>query len=80
MDGSSARDPGISAAGQESGSKLRFDGERLMDRTLKAVYVWTVLALIWMGLELLLYGEIQPRTVDNIMWFLFLPFIYKAVN
>ena len=49
-----------------------------MDRTLKAVYVWTVLALIWMGLEL--YGEIQPRTVDNIMWFLFLPFIYKAVN
>lgn len=60
--------------------KLRFDGERLMDRTLKAVYVWTVLALIWMGLELLLYGEIQPRTVDNIMWFLFLPFIYKAVN
>ena len=51
-----------------------------MDRTLKAVYVWTVLALIWMGLELLLYGEIQPRTVDNIVWFLFLPFIYKAVN
>lgn len=51
-----------------------------MDRTLKAVYVWTVLALIWMGLELLLYGEIQLRTVDDIMWFLFLPFIYKAVN
>lgn len=51
-----------------------------MDRTLKAVYVWIVLALIWMGLELLLYGEIQPRTVDDIMWFLFLPFIYMAVN
>ena len=50
-----------------------------MDRTLKAVYIWIVLALIWMGLELLLYGEIQPRTVDDIMWFLFLPFIYMAV-
>lgn len=51
-----------------------------MDRTLKAVYIWIVLALVWMGLELLLYGEIQPRTVDDIMWFLFLPFIYMAVN
>lgn len=60
-------------------AKLRL-GERLMDRTLKAVYVWIVLALIWMGLELLLYCEIQPRTVDDIMWFLFLPFIYMAVN
>lgn len=50
-----------------------------MDRTLKAVSVWIVLALVWRGLELLLYGEIQPRTVDDIMWFLFLPFIYMAV-
>ena len=38
------------------------------DRTLKAVYIWIVLALVWMGLELLLYGEIQPWTVDDIMW------------
>ena len=36
-----------------------------MDRTLKAVYIWIVLALVWMGLELLLYGEIQLRTVDD---------------
>ena len=54
--------------------------DRSMDRTLKAVYIWIVLALVWMGLELLLYGEIQLRTVDDIMWFLFLPFIYMAVN
>ena len=43
-----------------------------MDRALKAIYVWIVFALVWMGLELLLYGEIQPRIVDDIMWFLFL--------
>ena len=49
------------------GAKSSVSSERLMDRTLKAVYVWIVLALIWMGLELLLYGEIQPRTVDDIM-------------
>lgn len=29
-----------------------------MDKTLKAVYVWIVLALVWMGLELLLYDEV----------------------
>ena len=63
----------------ENKAKLR-SGEKLMDRTLKTVSVWIVLALVWMGLELLLYGEIQPRTVDDIMWFLFLPFIYMAVN
>lgn len=63
----------------ENKAKLR-SGESQMDRTLKAVYIWIVLALVWMGLELLLYGEIQPRTVDDIMWFLFLPFIYMAVN
>jgi hypothetical protein len=51
-----------------------------MNKTLKAVYVWIVLALVWMGIELLLYDEIQPRTVDDIMWFLFFPFIYMAVN
>jgi hypothetical protein len=51
-----------------------------MDRALKAIYVWIVFALVWMGLELLLYGEIQPRIVDDIMWFLFLPFVYMAVK
>ena len=63
----------------ENKAKLR-SGESQMDRTLKAVFILIVLALVWMGLELLLYGEIQPRTVDDIMWFLFLPFIYMAVN
>ena len=51
-----------------------------MDRALKAIYVWIVFALVWMGLELLLYGEIQPRIVEDIMWLLFFPFIYKAAN
>jgi hypothetical protein len=51
-----------------------------MDKIVKTLYAWIMLALIWMGLELLLYGEVQHRTVDDIMWFLFLPFIYMAVN
>lgn len=50
-----------------------------MDKIVQTLYAWIMLALIWMGLELLLY-EVQHRTVDDIMWFLFLPFIYMAVN
>lgn len=42
-------------------------------------YMWFILlALIWQGLELLIYKEIQPRVVDDIMGVLFLPFIWKA--
>ena len=51
-----------------------------MDKIVKTLYAWIMLALIWMGLELLLYGEVQNRAVDDIVWFLFLPFIYMAVN
>lgn len=51
-----------------------------MSKISKTVCIWIALALIWMCLELLLYGEIQPRAVDDIMWILFLPFIYMAVN
>lgn len=29
-----------------------------------ALYIW---CLVWCGLELMLYGEIQPRKVDDIM-------------
>lgn len=30
-------------------------------------FIFTIVGLCWQGLELLLYGEIQPRTVDNII-------------
>ncbi len=29
-----------------------------------AIYIW---CLVWCGLELMIYGEIQPRKVDDIM-------------
>jgi hypothetical protein len=35
---------------------------------------------IWMLLEVLLCGELQPRLVDDIMMLLFIPMIYKATN
>lgn len=37
-----------------------------------------MLAGIWRMLEILFYGEIQPRIVDDIMILFFTPFIYLA--
>lgn len=51
-----------------------------MEKILKACWCFIILGLIWQGLELLLYGQIQHRVVDDIMGLLFFPFIYKSVN
>jgi len=51
-----------------------------MEKLLKACWCFVILGLIWQGLELLVYGQIQPRVVDDIMGFLFFPFIYKAMS
>ena len=35
-----------------------------------------ILCGIWQMLEYLIYGEVQPRIVDDIMMLFFIPFIY----
>ena len=37
-----------------------------------------ILAGIWQMLEILFYGEVQPRIVDDIIILFFIPFIYLA--
>lgn len=39
-----------------------------------------VYCLIWFGLEKIIYGQIEPRIVDDIMMLLFIPVIWKAVE
>ena len=51
-----------------------------MIRIIKTILIAYGIALIWQWLEKLVYGEIQPRVVDDIIWFLYLPFIYMAVK
>ncbi len=51
-----------------------------MEQFCKTAWWATVLNLVWMGLELLLYGEVQSRRVDDIMFILFLPFIWMAMG
>ena len=46
-----------------------------------ACWWFTILCFVWMGLELLLYGEVQHRLVDDIigipiMWSLYLNALY----
>lgn len=51
-----------------------------MEQFLKTAWWCFVLDIAWKGLELLLYGEIQPRKVDDIMFFLYVPFIWMAMR
>ena len=51
-----------------------------MERALKTLwYIW-LLCIVWKLLELLIYHEIQPRVVDDIMVGLMAPFIWKSTG
>ena len=49
-------------------------------RLVKTLIMWIAVALDWIALELILYGEVQPRIVDGIMWILLLPYLYDAMR
>lgn len=51
-----------------------------MERFCKTIYWYLILVFIWQGIEIVLYGEIQHRTVDDIMSLLYLPFIWMAMK
>ena len=43
---------------------------------IQTAIVTVILCGIWQMLEYLIYGEVQPRIVDDIMMLFFIPFIY----
>ena len=47
---------------------------------IQTAIVTVMLCGIWQMLEYLIYGEIQPRIVDDIMMLLFIPFIYISAR
>lgn len=65
------------AAGGVLAGPLMGRRRKKMEQFCKTAWWATVLNLVWMGLELLLYGEVQSRRVDDIM---FLPFIWMAMG
>ena len=55
-----------------------------MSKKIKAIIqtamVTVILCGIWQMLEYLIYGEVQPRIVDDIMVLFFIPFIYISAR
>ena len=51
-----------------------------MERIVKTVYVAGVYCVIWCFLETLLYGSTQSQIEDSIIFLLFIPIIYKAMD
>lgn len=43
--------------------------------------IWTMIyAFVWIVLEVIIYGNVTDRLIDNIMMLLFIPMIYKAMG
>ena len=47
---------------------------------IQTAIVTVILCGIWQMIEYLIYGEVQPRIVDDIMMLLFIPFIYISAR
>lgn len=46
----------------------------------KTITMMFIISFIWMMLEKLIYGEVQPRAVDDIMLILLTPVFYQAMK
>ena len=51
----------------------------MLEKIIKTVLLVLFYCFIWTGLEKMMYGEIQPRTVDDIIMLLLIPIFYRAV-
>ena len=51
-----------------------------MERIIKTLFVVLIYCIVWMLLEIILYGQAENREVDNIIMLLFAPTIYKAID
>lgn len=55
-----------------------------MRKKIKAIIQTAIVVImltgIWRMLEYIIYGEIQPRLVDDIMMAIFIPFIYAIAK
>ena len=49
-------------------------------RLFKTIIYTLLYCIIWQVLELIIYGQVEPRDVDTIMMMLFMPMIWKGVK
>ena len=51
-----------------------------MGSIIKTLFVVWIYGIVWIILEIILYGYPDSRIIDEIMLMLFTPIIYKAMN
>lgn len=51
-----------------------------MTKIFKTIFMLWAFCLLWMGLEFLIYGQIEDRLVDNIVTIFLIPIFYSFVN
>lgn len=51
-----------------------------MERIIKTLFVVWIYCIVWSLLEVILYGQVENREVDNIIMAIFTPIIYKAMD
>ena len=51
-----------------------------MGRIIKTLFVVWIYGIVWIILEIILYGYPDSRIIDEIMLMLFTPIIYKAMK
>lgn len=52
--------------------------ERLIDNLLCLFFVIALVGFAWQGVEMVFYGEIQPRKVDDIMAIIWMALLIKS--
>ena len=53
---------------------------KIVKAIIQTAMVTVILCGIWQMLEYLIYGEVQPRIVDDIMMLFFIPFLYISAR
>lgn len=60
------------------GSELQMKSEHIVECCVACIAFLFVSDIIWKSLELIVYGAIQPRVVDDLMGIVFLYGMWKA--
>lgn len=51
-----------------------------LKRIMMTLLITSIYCCVWQMLELILYGEVQSRKVDDVIMLLFIPVIYLATK
>lgn len=53
---------------------------KLIERIIKTYILFSLICMLWMGLELLIYGQVHPCAADEIIAAILLLFIFRSTK